>query len=106
MEVNNLQKILAILNDVLNNDIYKKDASLIKELYDKLNSFQIDNIEIETLNEVKRTIEYLDNEYNDILDLAYYFDPLYISLKKYIQKKEVEKLRKNLRKKKEGKKND
>lgn len=98
-----LNEIINILNGLLNDKKYIKDYSLINDLKNKIlyikNNEYIDLDELESLN---NNLKYIEEEYNDILDLTYYFDPIYIKIKKENQKRVIEELRKSNRKKKEG----
>ena len=104
MEEDNLDKIILILDSLLNNNTYLEDYSLINELKDKLKNLNSCN-SLKEIDYIKEKIYYLEEKYSDIFDLGYYFDPLYIRVKNNIHKKEVKSIRENLRGKKEGSKN-
>lgn len=105
MEENNLKKMLELLNNALNKIEYKSDEELINETCNKIKSilFNENYINNYDLEYIDHNIKYLEEKYDFIFDLTYYFDPIFISMKKIIHKKEIDELRKLNRDKKEKK---
>lgn len=103
MKENDLKKIIELLNYVLNKNKYESDEKLIRETCKKINSILLNEKDIDILECIKHNIKYLEEKYDDIFDLSYYFDPIYISMKKTIHEKEIDELRKKNRNKKEQK---
>lgn len=56
--------------------------------------------DLQVIDYIKEKLYYLEEKYNDIFDLTYYYDPIYISIKNNIHKKEIADLRKKQRKRK------
>lgn len=109
MNVNDdaLNKIVIILDDLLKKDKYSDDFDLIANLKNKINDFVChkEMFNLQVIEYIKEKLYYLEEKYNDIFDLTYYYDPIYITIKNNIHKEEIENLRKEQRKKKEGLKN-
>ncbi len=102
-----LNKIVIILDNLLKNDKYSDDFDLIENLKNKINNFICSKkmFDLQVIDYIKEKLYYLEEKYKDIFDLTYYYDPIYITIKNNIHKKEIENLRKEQREKKEGLKN-
>ena len=104
INVKSINNIIYILDKLLNNSKYLNEFELIENLKIRIKNLtkNEESLNIENLDYLKEKFYYLEEKYNDIFDLAYYFDPIYITLKNNIHKKEIESLRKKQRKQKEG----
>lgn len=101
----NLQQLVTILKSTLNESEFKQDSELLKETYNKINDLcsQKETITISDLESIDYNIKYLDQKYDSLNNLLYLYDPVQVSYKKEVHKKQVEELRKENRNKKEGK---
>ena len=97
-----LAKIVIILDNLLKNDKYSNDFDLIENLKSKINDLICykEMFDLQVIDYIKEKLYYLEEKYNDIFDLTYYYDPIYISIKNNIHKKEIADLRKKQRKRK------
>lgn len=95
-----LDKIVIILDNLLKNDKYIDDFNLIENLMNKINELICykEMFNLQVIDYINEKFYYLEEKYDDIFDLTYYYDPVYISIKNNIHKKEIEDLRKNLEK--------
>jgi hypothetical protein len=103
MEQKNIDKILQILNNFLKSNNNHKENLMIQNLATKLTNLKFDSVNLGELEKIEKDIVYLDTTYDEFNELSNYFDPIYITLKKNIHKNEVEKIREENRRKKEGK---
>ena len=103
--INNIKNII---DNLLKEDKYFNEYNLLNELIEKINYLanNKDKITLEYLDYIKEKFNYLEQNYNEIFDLTYYFDPIYIELKNNIHKREVSKIREKQKNKKEGLKNN
>lgn len=97
-----LAKIVIILDNLLKNDKYSNDFDLIENLKSKINDLICykEMFDLQVIDYIKEKLYYLEEKYNDIFDLTYYYDPIYITIKNNIHKKEIADLRKKQRKRK------
>ncbi|MBR6948944.1 MAG: hypothetical protein IKH54_02010 [Bacilli bacterium] len=97
-----LAKIVIILDNLLKNDKYSNDFDLIENLKSKINDLICykEVFDLQVIDYIKEKLYYLEEKYNDIFDLTYYYDPIYITIKNNIHKKEIADLRKKQRKRK------
>ena len=105
-----LNKMLDILEHLVNDNQYDNDFALIQDLIKRINIIlNNDNITNEFIDKINNDLNYLDQKYDDLFDLINLFDPVRFELKKINHIKHVEKLREENRKKRkerEEKKND
>lgn len=92
-----LKKIKEILNQILDNKKYVEDHKTINDILLCLTGNDLDNVDINQLEEYKNNILDLEIKYDDMFDLSYYFDPIYVEIKKNIHEKEVKQLRETIR---------
>lgn len=97
-----LAKIVIILDNLLKNDKYSNDFDLIENLKSKINDLICykEMFDLQVIDYIKEKLYSLEEKYNDIFDLIYYYDPIYITIKNNIHKKEIADLRKKQRKRK------
>ncbi len=94
--------MLTILTDVIKNNKCKEDNLKINNLYNALLNLNSRIISIGELDNIKKDVIDLEVKYDELNELSYYFDPVYISLKKNIHNMEVQKIREENIKKREG----
>ena len=97
MKLDDKNKILNILDEALQKHSHNSDYKLIKKLKTMINNLD-KNININDLDMIAKEFNDLEIKYDDIFDLSYYFDPIYIQLKKLIHHRKVQELRKSKRK--------
>ena len=97
MKLDNLDKIVNILNEALQKHSHNSDYKLIKKLKTMIKNLD-KNININDLDMIAKEFNNLEIKYDDIFDLSYYFDPIYIQLKKLIHHRKVQELRNSKRK--------
>ncbi len=97
-----LNKMLDILEHLVNDNQYDNDFALIQDLIKRINSIlNDDNITNDFLDKMDKDLNYLDQKYDDLFDLINLFDPIYVELKKKNHINYVEKLREENRKKRQ-----
>ena len=97
-----LNKMLDILEHLVNDNQYDDDFTLIQDLIKRINSIlNDDNITNDFLDKMDKDLNYLDQKYDDLFDLINLFDPIYVELKKKNHINYVEKLREENRKKRQ-----
>ena len=99
--------MLDILENLVNDNKYDNDFTLIQGLIKRIHSIlNDDNITNEFLDWMDKDLNYLDQKYDNLFDLINLFDPIYVELKRRNHTKYVEKLREeNRKKRKEREKN-
>ena len=105
MNDQNIKKLVNMLKDMQRHQKYQADLNEITELYIKiseLKNYQRTATMIK-LDEIRDQIQCLDMKYDDVYDLVNLYDPIYIDLKKEIKKRNIEKIRRENRKNREGK---
>lgn len=103
MEEKNLKEILTILNDVIKNNKCKEDNLKINNLYNTLLNLNSRIISVGELDNIMKDVIDLEVKYDELNELSYYFDPVYISIKNNIHNIEAQKIREENRKKRGGK---
>ncbi len=104
MNDQNIKKLVNMLKDMQRHQKYQADLNEITELYIKiseLKNYQRTATMIK-LDEIRDQIQCLDMKYDDVYDLVNLYDPIYIDLKKEIKKRNIEKIRRENRKNREG----
>ena len=96
--------MLDILENLVNDNKYDNDFTLIQGLIKRIHSIlNDDNITNEFLDWMDKDLNYLDQKYDNLFDLINLFDPIYVELKRKNHIKYVEKLREENRKKRQEK---
>lgn len=98
MEKENLKQIITILNNAIESNHFGNDISVINDLYNYFSNLQEENINIKELESVRQRIIELEVNYDEFTELSYYFESIYIYLKKLNHNIEVKKLREQNRK--------
>ena len=102
-----LNKMLDILEHLVNDNQYDNDFALIQDLIKRINIIlNNDNITNDFIDKIDNDLNYLDQKYDDLFDLINLFNPIYVELKRRNHTKYVERLREENRKKREEIKND
>ncbi len=100
-----LNKMLDILEHLVNDNQYDNDFALIQDLIKRINIIlNNDNITNDFIDKMDNDLNYLDQKYDDIFDLINLFDPIYVELKRKNHIKYVGKLREENRKKRQERK--
>ena len=89
MKEENIKKILTILTNAIKNNKCKEDNLKINNLYNTLLNLNSRIISIGELDNIKKDVIDLEVKYDELDELSYYFDPVYISIKKNIHNMEV-----------------
>lgn len=88
-----LNNILLFLKNIQDNNDLGNDNNKIKYLYNELIKIQNNIPSEESLEEIQRLKTDLEIKYDCLNELSYYFNPLYVTMKKAIHKKYIDKLR-------------
>ena len=103
MKSDSLKQILAFLTRILEKNDFNEDKQIIQYLFKELekleHKLQTDN----KLEELKKIIVDLEIKYDDFNDLVYYFDPLYVKIKKNIHEEKIKEIREENKRKKDEK---
>lgn len=99
MEDENLKNILNILVEATNENDFGEDNQKIQNLYNLLNILQEKLPTIDEIDKLENEINYLEIKYDIFNELSYYSAPLFVTIKRRIHAKEVEKLREENRRK-------
>ncbi len=88
MKFKELEEILSFLKNVKNNNSEK-----IQFLYDELKKIETKLPTIEELDNIQKVALDLAVEYDDLVELDIYFNPIYIKVKRKIKEEYIKKLR-------------
>ena len=88
-----LNNILLFLKNVQDNNDFGDDNAKIKYLYNELKNMEYVLPSEEELDKLQKIEINLEIKHDCLNELSYYFDPLYMTMKKDIHKKYVDKLR-------------
>lgn len=94
-----LNNILQFLKNVQHNNDFGNDNNKIKHLYDELSNIQNNLFSEEILEEIQKLELDLEIKHDCLNELSYYFDPLYIKIKKYVHKQKINKIRQEIKSK-------
>ena len=97
-----IDELIKLLNEAVKAN-YGEDLDQIKELIILLNKIKANKITIDELEDAYLKAKNLDIKYEELNDLLYYFNPIYIKYKRIIHNDEVKEIRKNNQKKREVK---
>ena len=95
MKSESLKQILAFLTRILEKNDFNED----KELEKLEHQLPTDN----KLEELQKIVIDLEIKYDDFNDLVYYFDPLYVKIKKTIHEEKVKEIREENKRKRDEK---
>ena len=99
MESDILQNLLVFLKDVLEKNEFGSDEQKILYLYNELEKFKTNLPTIEKLEELQKIEVDLEVKYDNCNELSYYFNPLYVQIKKKINDENIKKIREENKKK-------
>ena len=101
MKNENLKQLLAVLTQSLEKKDFGEDKTKIQYLSAELGKIENQIPMFSKLEELKKFVNDLEVKYDDLNDLSYYFDPLYVEIKNHIHTDEVKKIREENRRKRE-----
>ncbi len=101
MKNENLKQLLAVLTQSLEKKDFGEDKTKIQYLSTELGKIENQIPMFSKLEELKKFVNDLEVKYDDLNDLSYYFDPLYVEIKNNIHADEVKKIREENRRKRE-----
>ena len=101
MKNENLKQLLAVLTQSLEKKYFGEDKTKIQYLSAELGKIENQIPTFSKLEELKKFVNDLEVKYDDLNDLSYYFDPLYVEIKNNIHADEVKKIREENRRKRE-----
>lgn len=99
MKSKELKNTLTILTKALEKNYFGNDIGKIHSLCNKLKNIEQKIPNLTELEELRKDIDYLEIKYDDFNDLSYYFNPLYIRIKRKIHDEVVKKIREENRRK-------
>lgn len=103
MKSESLKQILAFLTKVLEKNDFGEDKQIIQYLFNELEKIEQQLPTDNKLEELQKIVIDLEIKYDDFNDLGYYFDPLYVKIKKTIHEEKVKKIREEIKRKRYGK---
>lgn len=95
----NIKSLLEILNREKENIINEEDNKKIMYLCESLTKIEKEIPKLDELEKIEKVEKDLEIKYEQFYELGYYFDSIYISIKKTIHDNEVKKLREENRRK-------
>ena len=101
MKNENLKQLFAVLTQSLEKKDFGEDKTKIQYLSTELGKIENQIPMFSKLEELKKFVNDLEVKYDDLNDLSYYFDPLYVEIKNNIHADEVKKIREENRRKRE-----
>ena len=99
-----LDLLLNYINEKMSNDLGEDNEELFL-LYNKLSLIKKEMPMLDDLEKIRKTISFLEIKYDELSELSYYFNPIYIEIKKNIHKQNVKQIRINNRKRRSLEKN-
>lgn len=103
MKSESLKQILAFLTKVFEKNDFGEDKQIIQYLFNELEKIEQQLPTDNKLEELQKIVIDLEIKYDDFNDLGYYFDPLYVKIKKTIHEEKVKKIREEIKRKRDGK---
>lgn len=98
-----LKQILAFLTRILEKNDFNEDKQIIQYLFKELEKLEHQLPTDNKLEELQKIVIDLETKYDDFNDLVYYFDPLYVKIKKTIHEEKVKEIREENKRKKDEK---
>lgn len=99
MEPKELNSILLFLTDTIKSNDFGDDNAKIKYLYNELKNMKNDLPSEEELDKLQKLEIDLEVKHDNLNELSYYFNPLYVKAKKEIHEKNVKKIREEQKRK-------
>lgn len=103
MKSESLKQILAFLTKVFEKNDFGEDKQIIQYLFNELEKIEQQLPTDNKLEELQKIVIDLEIKYDDFNDLGYYFNPLYVKIKKTIHEEKVKKIREEIKRKRDGK---
>ena len=103
MKSESLKQILAFLTRILEKNDFNEDKQIIQYLFKKLEKLEHQLPTDNKLEELQKIVIDLEIKYDDFNDLVYYFDPLYLKIKKTIHEEKVKEIREKSKRKRDEK---
>lgn len=103
MKSESLKQILAFLTRILEKNDFNEDKQIIQYLFKELEKLELQLPTDNKLEELQRIVIDLEIKYDDFNDLGYYFDPLYVKIKKTIHEEKVKEIREENKRKRDEK---
>lgn len=99
MEHNKLNSILLFLANAIKSNDFGDDNAKIKNLYKELKNMQNGLPSEEKLDKLQKIEIDLEVKHDSLNELSYYFNPLYVKVKKEIHEKNAKKIREEQKRK-------
>lgn len=99
----NIDELLNVLSNSISENNMKYDVGIINQVIDSLIKLKNSSINETELENIEKNIIFLETKYDEFNELSNYFDPIYISIKNEFHAKKVNDIRKENKKKREGK---
>ena len=96
----NIKKLLEVLNIGKENIYDKEDNKKIEYLCESLRKLKTKIPKLDELKRIEKIEKDLEIKYEQFYEIGYYFDPIYVSIKRAIHNNEVNTLREENRRKK------
>ena len=103
MKSESLKQILAFLTRILEKNDFNEDKQIIQYLFKELEKLEHQLPTANKLEELQKIIVDLEIKYDDLNDLVYYFDPLYVKIKKNIHEEKIKEIREDNKRKRDEK---
>ena len=103
MKSDSLKQILAFLTRILEKNDFNEDKQIIQYLFKELEKLEHQLPTDNKLEELQKIVIDLEIKYDDFNDLVYYFDPLYVKIKKTIHKEKIKEIREENKRKRDEK---
>lgn len=103
MKSESLKQILAFLTQILEKKDFSEDKQIIQYLFNELEKMEHQLPTDNKLEELQKIVIDLEIKYDDFNDLGYYFDPLYVKIKKTIHEEKVKEIREENKRKRDEK---
>ena len=103
MKSESLKQILAFLTRILEKNDFNEDKQIIQYLFKELEKLEHQLPTDNKLEELQKIVIDLEIKYDDFNDLVYYFNPLYVKIKKTIHEEKVKEIREENKRKRNEK---
>ena len=103
MKSESLKQLLAFLTRILEKNDFNEDKQIIQYLFKELEKLEHQLPTDNKLEELQKIVIDLEIKYDDFNDLGYYFDPLYVKIKKNIHEEKVKEIREGNKRKRDTK---
>lgn len=103
MKNESLRQVLVFLTQILEKNDFGEDKQIIQYLFKELEKMEQQIPTDSKLEELQKIVIDLEIKYDDLNDLGYYFDPLYVKIKKTIHEEKVKETREENKRKRDEK---